>query len=80
VGLFNAGILPGGHEAREVGGVGEEGEDGFERVGEPLLGLEVVAHQLPVWAKRLGRLCGARFFLDLLKADERILRERCLSM
>ena len=39
-------LLPAGHEAGEVCGVGEEGEDGFERVGQPLLGLEVEAHEV----------------------------------
>ena len=44
VGVLDAGALPVRHEAGEVGGVGEEGEDGFERVGQMLLGLEVEAH------------------------------------
>ncbi len=44
-GVLDARALPGGHEA-EVGGVGEEGEDVLDGVGEALLGLEVEAHGL----------------------------------
>ncbi len=43
-GLLDAGFLPGGHEAGEIFGVGEEGECRFNRVGEPLLGMEGVGH------------------------------------
>lgn len=43
-GGVDACALPGGHEAWEVRGVCEEDEDGLERVGEMLLGEEVVAH------------------------------------
>ena len=43
-GLVDAGALPGGHEAGEIGGVGEEGEDHLDGVGEPLLGVEVETH------------------------------------
>ncbi len=50
VGIFDLGVLPGGHEAREVGGVGEEGEDALGGVREPLLGFEGVAHVLSVEA------------------------------
>ncbi len=43
-GLFNAGLLPGRHEAREVFRVGEECEDQLDGVGKPLLGVEGVRH------------------------------------
>ncbi len=45
-GAVDAGALPGGHEAREIGGVREEGENHLERVGQALLGFEVEAHDL----------------------------------
>ena len=45
-GVFDARVLPGGHEAGEIGGVGEEGEDLLDGVGKALLGLEVEAHSL----------------------------------
>ena len=44
-GFFNAGLLPGGHEARKVLRVREEGEDVLDGVREPLLGLEVMTHR-----------------------------------
>ncbi len=43
-GLFDTGLLPGGHEAGKVLGVREEGEDELGGEGEPLLGVEGVAH------------------------------------
>ncbi len=43
-GTVDAGLLRGGHEAGEIGGVGEEGEDLLERVGQPLFRGEVLAH------------------------------------
>ena len=43
-GVLDARVLPGGHEAGEVGGVGEEGEDLLEGVGQALFGLEVETH------------------------------------
>lgn len=42
--LFDAGLLPGGHEAWEVFGICEEGEDAVNRIWEPLFGLKCVAH------------------------------------
>ncbi len=48
--IFDAGLLPGGHEAREVFGIGEEGEDEVGGEGKPLLGVEGVGHT--VWAVR----------------------------
>jgi hypothetical protein len=47
-GLFDAGLLPGRHEAGKIFRVGEEGEDQFEGVGKPLLGLVGVAHWIHV--------------------------------
>ena len=47
-GVLDAGVLPGGHEAGEVGGVGEESEDLLDGVGEALFGLEVEAHGFTV--------------------------------
>ena len=44
--LLDAGALPGGHEVGKAGGVCEEGEDAFDRVGEPLIGLEDVTHDV----------------------------------
>lgn len=43
-GLFDAGVLPGGHESGEVGWVCEEGEDLLDGVGQPLLRVEVKVH------------------------------------
>ncbi len=43
-GFLNAGLLPGGHEARKIFRVGEEGEDELKRKGEPLLGVEGMGH------------------------------------
>jgi hypothetical protein len=43
-GLFDAGLLPGRHEAREILRIAEEGEDQLDGVREPLLGAESVAH------------------------------------
>ena len=40
-GLLDAGLLPGGHEAGQVFGVGEEGEDDARGIGKPLLGVKV---------------------------------------
>ncbi len=45
-GVLDARVLPGGHEAGEIGGVGEEGEDQLDGVGQPLFRLEVEAHSL----------------------------------
>ncbi len=42
--VLDAGALPGGHDFGEIGGVGEEGEDQLDGVGQPLLGFEVEAH------------------------------------
>ena len=42
--LFDTGLLPGGHQAREVLRIGEEGEDEVEGKGKPLLGLKGVGH------------------------------------
>jgi hypothetical protein len=50
---FDAGLLPVGHEARQIGGVREEGEDGFEGIGEPLLGRKVVEHRVN-WMRLQG--------------------------
>ncbi len=44
-GLLDAGLLPAGHEARQVLWVGEEGEDELDGIGEPLHGLEGIAHR-----------------------------------
>jgi len=43
-GFFYAGVLPFGHEAWEIFGIGEEGEDELNGVGKPLFGLKCVAH------------------------------------
>ena len=43
-GLFDAGFLPGGHEAWEIFRIGEEEEDELDGIGEPLLGVKGVAH------------------------------------
>ena len=43
-GFFDAGLLPGRHEAREIFGIGEEGEDDVDGIGEPLFGVKGVAH------------------------------------
>jgi len=43
-GVLDACVLPGGHEAGEIGGVGEKGEDLLDGVGQPLFRLEVEAH------------------------------------
>jgi len=45
-GFFNAGALPGRHEAGQVFRVREEGEDQLGGVGEPLRGFEVKVHSL----------------------------------
>src|ERR1700722_9660218 len=36
----DAGILPGGHQSRQILRIGEEGEDAVNREGNPLLGHE----------------------------------------
>jgi len=46
-GALDARVLPGGHEAGKVSGVGEEGEDLLDGVGEALFCLEVEAHGFP---------------------------------
>jgi len=43
-GFFDAGLLPGGHEAREVFRIGEEAEDELNWMGKPLFGVKGVAH------------------------------------
>ena len=43
-GVVDARALPGGHEAGEIGRVGEEGEDRLDGVGELLLGVKVETH------------------------------------
>ena len=43
-GVLDARVLPSGHEAGEIGGIGEEGENQLDGVGQPLLSLEVEAH------------------------------------
>jgi hypothetical protein len=64
-GLFDAGSPPGRHEARQVLGVGEEGEDEFDGIGEPLLGVEGVGHLLEMiagcGAKRTQTMASRRF-------------------
>ena len=50
-GFFNASALPMRHEAWEIFGVCEEGEDQLWRVGKPLRGFEVVGHEFWWWAK-----------------------------
>jgi len=42
--VLDARVLPGGHEAREIGGIGEEGEDLLDRVAQTLFRLEVETH------------------------------------
>ncbi len=44
--FFDAGLLPGRHEARKVFGIRKEGEDQLGGEGKPLLGLKGVAHAL----------------------------------
>lgn len=55
--MVDAGSLPGGHEAREIGGVCEEGEDGFDGVGKLLLGVEVQTHDYRVGPASLRSYC-----------------------
>ena len=54
-GFFDAGTLPAGHEAGEVFGVREEGEDQLGRIGEPLRGFEVVGHGFLACGRRSHR-------------------------
>ena len=42
--FFNARILPGRHQTREILRIGEEGEDQIDRIREPLFGAVGVAH------------------------------------
>jgi len=42
--FFDTGLLPRGHEARKIIGVGEEGKDQIDWIGKPLLGVIGVTH------------------------------------
>jgi hypothetical protein len=50
-GFFNASALPMRHQAWEVFGVCEEGEDQLWRIGKPLRGFKVMGHEFLGWAK-----------------------------
>ncbi len=43
--FFDAGLLPGRHEAWEVFRIAKEGKDDFDGIGQPLFGTEGVTHR-----------------------------------
>ena len=63
--FFDAGLLPGGHEAWEVFRIAKEGKDDLNGVGQPLFGAEGVTHS------RNGICAGGLDGADLLIARKR---------
>jgi len=52
--LFNPRLLPGRQQGRKIVRIGEEGEDGLDRAGEPLFGVMRVAHSVRLDRRKKG--------------------------